>query len=46
VAVTIGIAVDANSLAMRAEPTVTFDDNGHYWFLHPLFVDPPTFAPA
>jgi hypothetical protein len=39
VAVTIGIAIDANSLAMRAEPTITFDDDGYYWFLHPLFVD-------
>jgi hypothetical protein len=39
VAVTIGIAIDANSLAMRPKPTVTFDDDGYYWFLHPPFVD-------
>jgi hypothetical protein len=39
VAVNIGIAIDAHSLAMRAEPVVTLGDDGYYWFLHPLFVD-------
>src|SRR5262245_18716475 len=38
-AVNIGIATDATSFAMRAEPAVTLRDHGYYWFLHPLFVD-------
>ncbi len=37
--VDIGVAVDDKSFVRRAEPVVTLEDNGYYWFLHPLFAD-------